>query len=126
MRAEVPVAPWEAVIVKLHLRIMAHSPDSLIVRKCGLAVGEQVRCRAAELVDLDWPHVQASWTRFDELDRWLRSDGHRLNPGTSADLVAAVLFAAIPCGTIPFPPRDRILSHAERLLFTRKFARPSS
>ena len=27
-------------------------------------------------------------------DRWLRADGHRRNPGTTADLVAATLFAA--------------------------------
>ena len=123
MRDEVPVAPWEAAIVKLHLRIMAHAPDSLIVRKCGSELGEQVHRRAAELVDLDWPHTQASWSKFDELDLWLRSDGHRLNPGTSADLVAAVLFAALRSGTIPFPSRDRLLSHAERLLFLPKSAR---
>ncbi len=118
MRDEVPVAPWEAAVKKLHLRIMADAPDSLIVRKCGEDIGEQVRQRAAELVDLDWPQSLASWSRFDDFDLWLRSDGHRLNPGTSADLVAAVLFAALRDGAIHFPTRDRILSHAERLLFT--------
>ena len=118
MRDEVPVAPWEAAVKKLHLRIMANAPDSLIVRKCGEDIGEQVRQRAAELVDLDWPQSLASWSRFDDFDLWLRSDGHRLNPGTSADLVAAVVFAALRDGAIHFPTRDRILSHAERLLFT--------
>lgn len=116
---EVPIAPWESVIIKLHLRIMADAPDSLIVRKCGVEVGGLVRQRAAELVDLDWPQSQSSWSRFDELDIWLRSDGHRLNPGTSADLVAAVLFAAIRDGGIPFPSRDRILSHANHLLVSQ-------
>jgi triphosphoribosyl-dephospho-CoA synthase len=126
MRNEVSVAPWEAVVKKLHLRIMADAPDSLVVRKCGLEVGEQVRQRAAELVDLDWPQSLASWSRFDDFDLWLRSDGHRLNPGTSADLVAAVLFAALRDGAIHFPTRDRILSHAEQLLSTPTGALPDS
>jgi triphosphoribosyl-dephospho-CoA synthase len=29
------------------------------------------------------------------LDRWLRRDGNRLNPGTSADLIAASLFVCL-------------------------------
>ena len=125
MRDEVPVAPWEATVKKLHLRIMADAPDSLIVRKCGVETGEQVRQRAAELVDLDWPQSLASWSRFDDFDLWLRSDGHRLNPGTSADLVAAVVFAALRDGAIHVPTRDHILSHAEQLLFTPRLERKS-
>jgi triphosphoribosyl-dephospho-CoA synthase len=42
-----------------------------------------------------------------ELDTHLRSDGNKLNPGTSADLVAACLFVALREGKIqpsaPFP-----------------------
>ena len=30
-----------------------------------------------------------------ELDAYLRSDGNKLNPGTTADLVAACLFVAL-------------------------------
>ena len=29
------------------------------------------------------------------LDKYLRSDGNRLNPGTTADLIAACLFVAL-------------------------------
>jgi triphosphoribosyl-dephospho-CoA synthase len=32
---------------------------------------------------------------FDRLDQHLRSDGNRLNPGTSADLIAAALFVRL-------------------------------
>ena len=35
------------------------------------------------------------WSRVSELDFWLRSDGHRRNPGTTADLIATTLFVAI-------------------------------
>ena len=30
-----------------------------------------------------------------DFDFWLRSDGHRLNPGTSADIIAAALFVLL-------------------------------
>lgn len=126
MRDEVPTAPWESAIKKLHLRIMADAPDSLIVRKCGLEEGTRIQKLSSELIDLDWPHAQQSWHRFDEFDIHLRSDGHRLNPGTSADLVAAVLFAAIRSSEILFPTRDVVLAHAERLVVFPKRSRPTN
>ena len=38
-----------------------------------------------------------------DLDLWLRSEGHSRNPGATADLVTAALFAALRDGTIPLP-----------------------
>jgi triphosphoribosyl-dephospho-CoA synthetase len=32
-----------------------------------------------------------------ELDGFLRSEGHRRNPGTTADLIAATLFVKLLC-----------------------------
>jgi triphosphoribosyl-dephospho-CoA synthase len=48
-------------------------------------------------------HVLAAGSPGDEsyfeavadFDFWLRADGHRRNPGTTADLVAAALFAGL-------------------------------
>lgn len=40
-----------------------------------------------------------------DLDFWLRSDGHRRNPGTTADLIAAGLFAGLREGVIQPPYR---------------------
>ena len=39
----------------------------------------------------------------DEFDAWLRAEGHARNPGATADLVAAALFAALRDGTIELP-----------------------
>ena len=89
---------WEAVIIELHLRLLAEHPDTLIARKCGDSVAAEAsrlarRC-LAELVGL--PLESEERTRqIGEFDQWLRADGHRRNPGTTADLVAACLFAAI-------------------------------
>ena len=38
-----------------------------------------------------------------EFDDWLRDPIRRLNPGTTADLVSAALYAALRDGTIQLP-----------------------
>lgn len=86
-------APWEEVVIGLHLELMATVPDTLIARKCGPAVAREAADRAAGVIDAGWPESLAGATRLHELDAWLRADGHRRNPGTTADLVAASLFA---------------------------------
>jgi triphosphoribosyl-dephospho-CoA synthase len=41
------------------------------------------------------PGGEAYWRAVSDLDFWLRSDGNRRNPGTTADLIAAALFAGL-------------------------------
>jgi triphosphoribosyl-dephospho-CoA synthase len=95
--------PLEPAIVRSHLQFMAIHPDSLIARKCGLPTARGASERARAVLSMDWPDSEESQTAFRELDHWLRSDGHRRNPGTSADLVGASLFLAITNGIIPLP-----------------------
>jgi len=81
-------------IRQLQIEILASRPDSLIVRKSGTAVGKQVQDRAAEVLQSGSyasPAFETAWRRFDE---YLREDGHRKNPGTIADLIAATVFLA--------------------------------
>ncbi|NOY30593.1 MAG: triphosphoribosyl-dephospho-CoA synthetase, partial [Planctomycetes bacterium] len=40
-----------------------------------------------------------------ELDFWLRADGHRRNPGTTADLIAAGLFVLLRDQRLDWPVR---------------------
>jgi triphosphoribosyl-dephospho-CoA synthase len=40
-----------------------------------------------------------------DLDFWLRSDGHRLNPGTTADIIAAALFVLLRDRRLNWPVR---------------------
>ncbi len=84
--------PLQAII-GLHLKFLARWPDSLIARKCGNALAEEASRRAADVLARGWPHTSESLAREREFDEWLRADGHRRNPGTTADLIAATLFA---------------------------------
>ena len=52
--------------------------------------------------DTWWPQGPPALSDFDF---WLRSDGHRRNPGTTADLVAAALFLALWEGQVAPPWR---------------------
>lgn len=118
------ITPWEAAIIRFQLRLLADAPDSLVDRKCGPTVAEELQQRAAEVHKADWPNCMTSWPLLHRFDEWLRADGHRLNPGTTADLIAATLFAAIRDGMIQPPTRDDILKHAAQI--RQKAADPGS
>lgn len=85
----------EAGIIHSQLRWLAEHPDSLIVRKNGPAAGKDVRRRAAEVLRLGGLSTPEGRAAGVALDRHLRSDGNKLNPGTTADLIAACLFVAL-------------------------------
>jgi triphosphoribosyl-dephospho-CoA synthase len=85
----------EAAIIDSQLRWLAEYPDSLIARKNGAAVAAEVRQRAAEVLSLGGIATPEGRRAGVELDRHLRSDGNKLNPGTTADLITACLFVAL-------------------------------
>jgi len=79
-------------IVSLHVGLLAEHPDTLIARKAGaeaaLAVSQAARA------------VRDGSRTLAQFDADLRRDGHRLNPGTTADLVATTLLAAQLTGVV--------------------------
>lgn len=78
-------------LAQLHLLTLFK--DSLIVRKCGVDVAEEVRRRANAVFICD--NVQQRAVLEWDFDAWLRADGNRRNPGTIADLIAAGLFCLL-------------------------------
>lgn len=92
-------------IVHVHLKLMSEYPDSLIARKCGEQVAREAADRAARVLAAGAVGSEAYQSALADLDFWLRSDHHRRNPGTTADLVAASLFVALRDDIIKFPLR---------------------
>jgi len=72
-------------IGRAHIQLLCDSPDSLIVRKNNINVAADVM-RRANLVDVDDPDS------VQKFDNSLRGVAHKLNPGTTADLIAAALY----------------------------------
>ncbi len=86
---------WEEAVIELHLWLMAEFPDTLIGRKCGDEIVRESALRARAVLNAGWPDGELAAGRMAELDAWLRADGNRRNPGTTADIVAGCLFAAL-------------------------------
>ncbi len=83
--------PPEA-IVQAFLTILAQHPDTLITRKRGIDVSRHVSQQAAEVAQRGGVFSPAGRLALSEFDRALRDERHTLNPGTTADLVAAAIF----------------------------------
>jgi triphosphoribosyl-dephospho-CoA synthase len=84
-----------AQISWLAVRLMAAYGDSLIARKCGPETSQHVQQQAQQLLHSGWPHSPQGQQLYICFDQFLRSDGHRLNPGTTADMVAAIVFSGL-------------------------------
>jgi triphosphoribosyl-dephospho-CoA synthase len=98
--------PLESCIVAAFLELLARHPDSLIARKHGEDVAADVSRRARCVLNQIDPGPVWSAPACREFDAWLRwpsAPGPPLNPGTTADLVTAALFAALRDGTIQLP-----------------------
>jgi triphosphoribosyl-dephospho-CoA synthase len=92
--------PLSGAIVWAHIRQMAQCSDSLIGRKCGARVAAEATRRAAALLASEKQGQSAFRAALNDFDSWLRADGHRRNPGTTADLVAAGLFVLLREGRL--------------------------
>lgn len=94
----------DTAVVAAQLTCMAAEPDGLIRRKCGDAVAVQSSKRAAAVLASGWPGGGSRGTNaLRSFDRWLRADGRRRNPGTTADLLVAALFVGFLCDRLPVP-----------------------
>jgi triphosphoribosyl-dephospho-CoA synthase len=92
-------------IVHTHLTSIAQFGDSLIARKCGRDVSQRAATIASHVLEAGDPGDETYYAALADFDFWLRSDGHRRNPGATADLIAAALFVGLRDGLLPPPWR---------------------
>jgi triphosphoribosyl-dephospho-CoA synthase len=91
----------EPAVTRLYLQLLAKYTDSLIERKFGRPIAEEVSRRAREIVQSSAGYAESALT---SLDSFLRAGPVMLaNPGTTADLVTASLFVALRKGIIQLP-----------------------
>ncbi|MBS0265391.1 MAG: triphosphoribosyl-dephospho-CoA synthase [Planctomycetes bacterium] len=94
---------WEPALIGLQLELLSRHRDSLIRRKCGAVVADEASRRARQVLQTAADGLPFASAAIAEFDGWLRGDAHRRNPGTTADLIAASLFAAMREGVVPAP-----------------------
>ena len=84
-------APASAIGAQVYLELLAREPDTLVAKQHGQKVAESVRVRAQEALE-GGPEVVEAFAES------LVADG--VNPGTTADLLAAGLFVALFRGEV--------------------------
>lgn len=90
-------------IVHAHVASIAKRGDSLIARKAGAEISQKASIIARRAIDAQPIGGEEYHRGINDLDFWMRSHDNRRNPGTTADLVAASLFAGLRDGLIPPP-----------------------
>lgn len=79
-------------VTHTYLAVLSDVPDTLISRKNDYETAVHVSGMAREVLEAGSVTSRKGRQMTDEMDLYLRKDGNRLNPGTTADLLAAVLF----------------------------------
>jgi triphosphoribosyl-dephospho-CoA synthase len=90
--------PWSDAIVETYLSLLAHSVDTHIVRRTGVAAAERVSRLAREALEAGGVRSAAGRQAVEEMDRAMRDAGNSNNPGTTADLTAAAIFVTLVNG----------------------------
>lgn len=82
-------------IAHAQIGLLSRYPDTLIARKAGAAASAEVQARARVVWENGGWGSGDGRTKAAELDHWLRQGGNRLNPGTTADILTAVIFVLL-------------------------------
>jgi len=87
--------------VHTYLKVLSKVPDTLIARKTGKAKAKWVSTEAEQILMAGGLTTKEGKRRLLDFDRKLRDPNHTLNPGTTADITAAILAVAILNGYRP-------------------------
>jgi len=88
-------------IIHTFLAVLAKHPDTFIARKVGLKRAFEVSAAAEEVLKSGGLRTAAGRERLREFDVMLRKESNVLNPGTTADIIAAALALAVLGGYRP-------------------------
>ncbi len=91
----------ETAIIHTFLEILAKVPDTLIMRKVGLRKAKAISSKAGDIMKLGGLMASAGREKLSKLDSELRGPKNKLNPGTTADILAAVLSIVLLKGYRP-------------------------
>jgi triphosphoribosyl-dephospho-CoA synthase len=92
--------PSEA-IVQTFLDVLAEVPDTFIARKTGIEKSREISLKARQILNLGGIETPVGQKSLGEFDRELRKSGNLLNPGTTADILAASLALCVLNGYRP-------------------------
>ena len=89
---------WDDAVVETFLTLLAAAPDTHVMRRGGAALAAEVSGRAAAVLAAGGVRTDSGRRAIQEMDAALRDPRNTANPGTTADLTAAALFAFLITG----------------------------
>jgi triphosphoribosyl-dephospho-CoA synthase len=87
--------PWRDAVVETYLTLLATAADTHVARKLGLAAAVTVQQRGRAVLAAGGVRTAAGREAIAALDRELRDDANTLNPGATADLSGAAVYAVL-------------------------------
>ena len=87
--------------VHTFLKILSEIPDTLIARKAGTPKAKEISTQARTVLEEGGLTTPKGRNILQKFDKKLRASAHQLNPGTTADIISAVLALAILNGYRP-------------------------
>jgi len=88
-------------ITHTFLKVLAEYPDTFIARKVGIEKAQEVSSMAKKVLTLGGLETSIGKESLREFDLELRKSSNLLNPGTTADIVAAALALSVLSGYRP-------------------------
>lgn len=88
-------------IIHTFLLVLSEYPDTFIARKTSPDRAQEISFKAKKVLDLGGPATAIGKQSLNRLDRELRKASNTLNPGTTADIIAASLALCILEGYRP-------------------------
>jgi triphosphoribosyl-dephospho-CoA synthase len=84
--------------VNTFLKILSNHPDTLIIRKSGRESALSVSKKAKEILDNGGIATETGLKLALDLDKQLQDKKGKMNPGTTADIIAGIIFCALIFG----------------------------
>jgi len=88
-------------IIHTFLTVLAEYPDTFIARKVGIEKAREISSMAEEVLKLGGLKTSRGRESLRKFDRELRKSSNLLNPGTTADIIAAALALSVLGGYRP-------------------------
>jgi triphosphoribosyl-dephospho-CoA synthase len=88
------------LVLNIFLKILSQEPDSLIYRKNNIAIASEIKKKAQKIQKWKMKKSKHQNNLINRLNNFLISKNGKLNPGTTADITAVVIFICILFGII--------------------------
>jgi triphosphoribosyl-dephospho-CoA synthase len=91
----------DVAIIHTFLKVLSECPDTFIARKTSFEKSLEISLKAKQILELGGLETSAGRESLSKFDQQLRESSNLLNPGTTADIVAAALALVVLNGYRP-------------------------